>query len=134
MESIDNYAKSKSTPEIIAMFDTFEQEKVKLLKQMGLIERMRKEYQKNYEVELQKNTTNEKIIMKQNLEIEKYRKDCPEQKEEKIEKFDIKEREKMKKEIRKKDEKVNLLENQNKGLRTDLAAERDNIDKLTIKK
>lgn len=138
IESLENSFKNKETftADINYIVDTFEQEKQKLIRQLDLIKQQKKEYFLKYEEENLKNVANDKLFIKLSSDVEKYRQALSKyenpDKEEKIEKFDIKEREKMKRDLKKKDEKISMLEKFNKDLKTELQAERENCEKFIV--
>jgi hypothetical protein len=130
----ENLVKSKNSLEIELVFENFNQEKQKWTKQLELIKQQKKEYQKKFVGEFEKNSSNEKYILKLKSEIEKLTQNLlkyenPE-KEEKYEKNDMEERKRMKRDLKKQEERIISNEKEIKELKSELNFERENGEKL----
>ncbi len=83
------------------MFESLEQEKQKLTKQIDTFKVQKREITKKYEDEVEKADANEKLVIKLNTEVDRLKQNLKEEgidpnSKQIIQKFDVREREKMK--------------------------------------
>jgi len=134
IQQLENIENSKNSTDIESVFKIFSDEKEKWTKELEMIKQQKKEYQKKFQVECDKNSSNEKYIIKLRIEIEKLTQSLSKyenpEKEEKFEKNDIEERKRMKRDLKKLEERIVLNDKEIKELKSELNFERENGEKL----
>ena len=134
IQQLENIENSKNSTDIESVFKIFSDEKEKWTKELEMIKQQKKEYQKKFQAECDKNSSNEKYIIKLRIEIEKLTQSLSKyenpEKEEKFEKNDIEERKRMKRDLKKLEERIVLNDKEIKELKSELNFERENGEKL----
>lgn len=121
IQSDENIIKSKDSLDISTMHESFSTDKARLMKQMEYIKLLKKEYLNKYDDECEKNKINEETIIKLKSELEDMKQLLHAGPDEKKPKQDDK---------RKSEATIQMLENENKRLATDLSKERNHNENI----
>ena len=121
IQSDENIIKSKDSLDISTMHESFSTDKARLMKQMEYIKLLKKEYLNKYDDECEKNKINEETIIKLKSELEDLKQLLHSGPDEKKPKPDDK---------RKNEATIQMLENENKRLATDLSKERNHNENI----